>query len=153
MVICILGLRFYLKKRGNRGARWFWNRGWGTCCTLLLGLKNVSCRGCLLFWGFFVKKKGLLNSFDFLSYGSEWRKRKTKIVVDVSRRSSFERCSAWGGITCFEERFAWGGLGGRRKLCSLHLTYSLSFMTMDCMIKHTSKYFQGDAVFEKMGEE
>ena len=153
MVICILGLRFYLKKRGNRGARWFWNRGWGTCCTLLLGLKNVSCRGCLLFLGFFVKKKGLLNSLISWATVQSGGKEKLRLLLMCLEGVVSKGALLGGGITCFEERFAWGGLGGRRKLCSLHLTYSLSFMTMDCMIKHTSKYFQGDAVFEKMGEE
>ena len=74
------------------------------------GFKKISCIDCLLLKFSFGDKKQcllkvlitfirwLLNSFDLPSYGSELKKRYTKIAVDVSRGvESLGSCSAWEG--------------------------------------------------------
>ena len=80
----------------------FWNKGWSTCCTLVLGLRKISCRAC--FFIFFVVTKQahltrtfmslFLDSFNLPSYSSESSKRYTlRLLLCLGRRGEFQ---TWG---------------------------------------------------------
>ena len=116
LLILTWELRYSFKKKCSRKwGLWFWKSGYKHLCTSVLGvevgLKEISCRACLLFYCFFwwqnmALKNSLalffhpliINSLDLPSYSSELRKR---YILRV--------------LMCLEvlgEGFSWGWLGG-----------------------------------------
>ena len=88
------GVELLFEKEGQQRGSLILKQGLRDLLHTFIGVEECFMQRLSAFFGFFCEKERIIEFFDFLSYGSEWTKRKTKIVVDMPRRSSFERCSA-----------------------------------------------------------